>query len=74
MTEDARLRSSLSIECGKIKFEESTDNLSENISFLVSIAPLVFSDRCSKILIPVYELVVNLDDDGKLAREVLIVL
>ena len=71
MTEDARLRSSLSIECGKIKFEESADNLSENISFLVSIAPFVFSDRCSKILIPVYELVVNLDDDGKLAREVL---
>ena len=38
---------------------------------MVSIGPLVFTDKCSKILIPIYELVVNLDDDGKLAREIL---
>tara|TARA_Y100000589_G_scaffold323688_1_gene358604 strand:+ start:837 stop:3692 length:2856 start_codon:yes stop_codon:yes gene_type:complete len=71
MSEDVRTRSSLAIECGKIKFEDSTDNLSDNISFLVSIAPDVFSDRCCKILIPIYELVFNMDDDGKLAREIL---
>lgn len=62
MSEDIRIRSGLAIECGKIRFEESLANLTENLNFLVSTAADVFGDRCEKILLPLYEPISGLND------------
>lgn len=71
MSEDIRTRSALAIECGKIKFEDSLDNLTDNISFLVSVAPEVLEAKCEKVLTPLYEPISQLCSDGALKLNLL---
>ena len=71
MTEDIRTRSALAIECGKIKFEDSLVNLTDNVSFLISVAPNVLDSRCEKVLIPIYEPISKLCSDGSLKLNLL---